>query len=94
MIMMKKSDEKTKFKQSEPNTAEQADSPADDSKENNDIENITKSMQNMSEATSDHQKFKNWLVCNYCDKSFANEGLLRDHTEIDHGSRRIRYRKI
>ena len=82
-----KSDEKTQFKRSEAraNTAEQADLPANDStKENNDIENISKPAQNMSEATSGHQQFKNWLVCNYCDQSFANEGLIRNHTEIEH----------
>ena len=92
-----KSDEKTQFKRSEAraNTAEQAYLPANDStKENNDIENISKPAQNMSEATSGHQQFKNWLVCNYCDQSFANEGLIRNHTEIEHRSGRIRYRRI
>ena len=95
-VHAEKSDEKTQFKQSEANTAraEQADLPAGDSNENNDIENISKSTQNMSETTSGNQQLKNWLVCNYCDQSFANEGLLRDHTENDHGSRRIRYRII
>ena len=86
------SDAKTQFKRSEANAAEKADL-ADDLKENNHIENISKSLQNMSEATSGHQQFNNWLVCNYCDQSFVNEGLLRDHTEINHGSRRIRYRR-
>ena len=76
--------------QSEANTAEQADIPVAGSKENNsDNGNINK-----SEATSGNDQLKNWLVCNYCDQGFANEGLLRDHTEIDHGSRRIRYRRI
>ena len=37
---------------------------------------------------------KNCLVCNYCDQGFENEEELRDHTEIKHGSRRIRYRII
>ena len=91
-VHAEKSDEKAQFKQSEANTAraEQADLPAGDSNENNDIEN--KSTQNISETTSGNQQLKNWLVCNYCDQSFANEGLLRDHTENDHRSRRIRYR--
>ena len=95
-VHAEKSYEKTQFKQSEANTAraEQADLPAGDSKENNDIENISKSPQNMSETSSDNQQLKNWLVCNYCDQSFGNEGLLRVHTENDHGSRRIRYRII
>ena len=76
--------------QSEANTAEQADIPVAGSKENNsDNGNINK-----SEATSGNDQFKNWLVCNYCDQGFANEGVLRDHTEMDHGSRRIRYRRI
>ena len=84
------SDQKTQFKQSEDNTAEQAELPVAGSKENDsDIENI-----NMFEATSGHAQFKNWLVCNYCDQGFANEEILRDHTETDHGSGRIRYRRI
>ena len=88
--------EKSYEKIQESNTAraEKADLPAGNSNENNDIENISKSTQNMSETTSGNQQLKNWLVCNYCDQSFANEGLLRDHTENDHGSRRIRYRII
>ena len=70
--------EKPAFNHSEANTAAQADLPADDLKENCDIEILS----------------ENCLVCNYCDQGFENEEVLRNHTEIEHGSRRIRYRRI
>ena len=79
-----KIDEKNEFQQSEAETAEQADFPADDK--------FTKSIQNKSAGTPSHQQPKNLLVCNYCNEGFANEVLLRDHTEIVHRSGRIRYR--
>ena len=87
------SGQKTQFKQSEANTAEQAELPVAGSRENDsDIENVNKSAE--SEATSGHEQFKNWLICNYCDQGFANEEILRDHTEIIHASGRIRYRRM
>ena len=43
-------------------------------------------------STSSDQKFE--LVCNFCDESFENEGILKDHTSIKHNSGRIRFRRI
>ena len=77
--------EKIPLQHSEVDAAEQASLPAE--------EKVTK-YTNKSEATSVQQQRKNLLVCNYCDKGFANEEVLRDHTEIDHQSGRIRYRII
>ena len=54
-------------------------------------EKVTESI-NKFEATSAHQQQKKLLVCNYCDEGFANEEELKDHTEIDYRSGRIRYR--
>ena len=34
------------------------------------------------------------LVCNFCDKEFRNEAILKDHTRIEHNSGRIRYRQV
>ena len=59
-----------------------------------DSELTSNSIQNKSEATSGNKQIKNLLVCNFCDKGFANEVELRNHTRIDHGSERIRYRRI
>ena len=78
------SDEKTQLQHFEAKAAEQANLPLDEKE----------SIQNKSEANSAHQQLKNLLICNYCDKGFANEDMLRNHTEIDHRSGRIRYRRI
>ena len=81
-------DEKTPFQQSEVDTAEQVELIVDDSKDNCAAEKVK------SDTTSADQQWKNLLICNYCDKGFANEEVLRDHTSTDHRSGRIRYRKI
>ena len=33
------------------------------------------------------------LICNYCDKGFESEEILREHTSIEHRSGRIRFRE-
>ena len=80
----KKGDEITQLQHSEANAAEKASLD----------EKVTESIQNKSEANSANLQLKNLLLCHYCDQGFANEDLLREHTEIDHRSRRIRYRRI
>ena len=34
------------------------------------------------------------LVCNFCDKGFRNETILKEHTRIEHNSGRVRYRQV
>ena len=93
-VFYKITDEKTQIQHPEGNTVEKTDLTADASQEkkNYDIEKVTESTVNKSGETA-HQQFKNLLICNYCDKGFANEELLREHTSIDHRSGRIRYRR-
>ena len=44
----------------------------------------------LNDTVSGYQQFE--LVCNFCEKGFGNETLLKDHTIIEHNSGRIRYR--
>ena len=42
----------------------------------------------------DPREFDADLVCNFCDQVFRNEVVLQEHTEIDHNTRRARFRRL
>ena len=48
------------------------------------------SFHELGDTISTHQQ----LICNYCDKGFENEEILREHTSIEHRSGRIRFRRV
>ena len=81
--------DKSDLQHPEAHTAEQADIQ----KDNYNAAKATKSIENMSEENSAEEQPKN-LICYFCDKGFENEDLIKDHTEIEHNSRRVRIKRI
>ena len=70
-------------------TAEQADIP----KYNYDAEKATEFIKSKSKENSSKQQLKT-LICLFCDKKFENEDLIKDHTNIEHKSGRLRFKRI
>ena len=84
-----KSDDKSNSQHPEAYTAEQADIP----KYNYDAEKATEFIKSKSKENSAKQQLKT-LICLFCDKKFENEELIKDHTNIEHKSGRLRFKRI
>ena len=54
-------------------------------------EQSSKSQDSFPRELDAHQQFN--LICNYCDNTFKDEVVLKEHTLIEHNSGRIRFRR-
>ena len=65
----------------------------EDTKQENNIEqNNDEKSHALDDTVPGYKQFD--LVCNFCDKGFRNETILKEHTRIEHNSGRVRYRQV
>ena len=64
----------------------------DTKQENNIKQNNDEKSHALADTVPGYKQFD--LVCNFCDKGFRNETILKEHTRIEHNSGRVRYRQV